>query len=119
MTDGDINGWSTFILTLSHSRARTEELILLTDSNIGKTIHLHPSPSRSLIYRLTFNSQRLSSPATDSISDCSVTGCGLTVVEPDLVLLSVTGDSIVPGLPPEMGESDIATAEEIFSRNYF
>ena len=25
-------------------------------------------------------------PATDSIKDCSVTGWGLTVVEPDLVL---------------------------------
>ena len=39
--------------------------------------------------------------------DCSVTGCGLTVVEPDLVLARVTGDSRTPGLPPAMGESDM------------
>ena len=39
--------------------------------------------------------------------DCSVTGCGLTVVEPDLVLVRVTGDSRTPDLPPAMGESDM------------
>ena len=47
------------------------------------------------------------SPATDSMSDCSVTGWGLTVVEPDLVLVRLTGDSRAPGLPPAMGESDM------------
>jgi len=41
------------------------------------------------------------------MSDCSVTGCGLTVVEPDLVLVRVTGDSRTPDLPPAMGESDM------------
>ena len=61
------------------------------------------------------------SPATDSIRDCSVTGCGLTVVEPDLVLVRLTGDSGTPGLPPPMGESDMVGGDwagcgfEIFS----
>ena len=45
--------------------------------------------------------------------DCSVTGCGLTVLDPDLVLLRVTGDSADPGLPPTMGESDMVTGGDI------
>ena len=36
-------------------------------------------------------------PATDSMSDCSVTGCGLIVVEPVLERLT-EGES--PGPPP-------------------
>ena len=44
-----------------------------------------------------------------------MTGCGLTVFDPDLVLLRVTGDSAEPGLPPTMGESDMVTGGDILN----
>lgn len=43
--------------------------------------------------------------------DCSVTGWGRTIMSPDLVLVTVWGESMVPGLAaalPAKGESLIA-----------